>query len=400
MMDTGIFEAEPGEERKPMDALPENTPAAPPAAALLPDRIAPPVHARGLALAILAGLAFVFALQWAQRFFVPLLFGIIIAYTLNPLVAWLERLKIPRLVGTCLVMAIILGGIVAGAEPLLDQTQSIMERLPDSARKISHALNKWQDGQPSTIQRMQSAATEIENAAGRTPLLPASAKKSASPEPSQMKVSDWVVTGSMNAVMFVGQVAIVVFLVFFLLLSGDTFKRKLVKLTGPSISKKKITVHILDEINVSIQNYMFMLLMMNVLLALVSWIAYRWIGLENAGAWAVAAGFFHIIPYLGPMIMIAATGLASFMQFESFSMLMLVSGISLAIAILVGTVITTWMTGRVAKMNTAAVFISLLFWGWLWGICGMLLGIPIIVIVKVIAEHIEGLQPIAELLGE
>lgn len=399
-MDTGIFEAEPGEERKPMDALPENTPAAPPAAALLPDRIAPPVHARGLALAILAGLAFVFALQWAQRFFVPLLFGIIIAYTLNPLVAWLERLKIPRLVGTCLVMAIILGGIVAGAEPLLDQTQSIMERLPDSARKISHALNKWQDGQPSTIQRMQSAATEIENAAGRTPLLPASAKKSASPEPSQMKVSDWVVTGSMNAVMFVGQVAIVVFLVFFLLLSGDTFKRKLVKLTGPSISKKKITVHILDEINVSIQNYMFMLLMMNVLLALVSWIAYRWIGLENAGAWAVAAGFFHIIPYLGPMIMIAATGLASFMQFESFSMLMLVSGISLAIAILVGTVITTWMTGRVAKMNTAAVFISLLFWGWLWGICGMLLGIPIIVIVKVIAEHIEGLQPIAELLGE
>lgn len=379
----------------PQEFLAENSDSA-----SLPARIAPPVHARGFALGILATLAFVFALQWAQKFFIPLLFGVFIAYTLNPLVTWLERIRIPRLLGTSIVMLTILCGIVAGSGSLRDEFQSILERLPASTHKISHALSKWQDGQPSTIQQMQTAATEIANATNEAPSLQKSVRNLVIPDQPAMKVSDWVLAGSMNAIMFIGQATIVVFLVFFLLLSGDTFKRKLVKLTGPSLSKKKITVHILDDINTSIQKYMFMLLMTNLFLTLVSWIAYRLIGLDNAGAWAVAAGLLHIIPYFGPLLVIAAIGLTSFMQFESFSMLLLVSGVSLAIATLVGTFVTTWMTGRVAKMNAAAVFISLLFWGWLWGVWGMLLGIPIIVVIKVISEHIEGLQPIAELLGD
>jgi predicted PurR-regulated permease PerM len=88
------------------------------------------------------------------------------------------------------------------------------------------------------------------------------------------------------------------------------------------------------------------------------------------------------------------------MQFDSFSMALLVSGTSLAIATVVGTFVVTWMTGKIAKMNAAAVFISLLFWGWLWGVWGMLLSIPIIVIVKVVSERVEQLEPVAELLGE
>jgi predicted PurR-regulated permease PerM len=181
---------------------------------------------------------------------------------------------------------------------------------------------------------------------------------------------------------------------------GDMFKRKLVRLTGPTLSNKKITVQILDDINDSIQKYLFMLLATNVLVGLLVWVAFAWIGLENAGAWAVAAGFLHVIPYLGPGVTAAATGMAAFMQFDSFSMALLVSGVSLAIATVVGTFITTWMTGRIARMNAAAVFISLLFWGWLWGVWGMLLGIPIIVIVKVVSQHVEQLQPVAELLGD
>jgi predicted PurR-regulated permease PerM len=192
----------------------------------------------------------------------------------------------------------------------------------------------------------------------------------------------------------------VVFLVFFLLLAGDTFKRKLVRLTGPSLSKKKITVTILDDINGSIQKYMVMLLTTNVLVGLLAWVAFRWMGLENAGAWAVAAGMLHIIPYFGPALTAGAIGMAAFMQFDSFSMALLAAGTSLAIATLVGTFITTWMTGKIAKMNAAAIFISLLFWGWLWGVWGMLLSIPIIVIVKVVSQHVEQLQPVAELLGE
>jgi predicted PurR-regulated permease PerM len=138
----------------------------------------------------------------------------------------------------------------------------------------------------------------------------------------------------------------------------------------------------------------------NALVAALAWMVFRWIGLENAGAWAVASGVLHLIPYLGPGVTGAAVGMAAFMQFDSFPMAFLVCGASLAIATLVGTFVTTWMTGRIAKMNAAAVFISLLFWGWLWGIWGMLLGIPIVVICKAVSEHIDELQPVAELLGE
>jgi predicted PurR-regulated permease PerM len=189
-------------------------------------------------------------------------------------------------------------------------------------------------------------------------------------------------------------------LVLFLLLSGDTFKRKLMRLSGPSLSKRKITVAILDDIDRSIQNYMLTLLFANALLGLLTWIVFRSIGLENAGAWAVAAGVLHFIPYLGPALTAIGTGMAGFLQFESLSMAMLVAVSSLAIATLVGMVLVTWMCGKMSKMNTTAVFVALLFWGWLWGVWGLLFAIPIMGMVKVFAERVDDLHPLAELLSE
>jgi len=137
-----------------------------------------------------------------------------------------------------------------------------------------------------------------------------------------------------------------------------------------------------------------------VMVGLSMWILFRMIGLENAGAWAVFAGFLHVVPYFGPVVTAGATGIAAYMQFGSTSMAVMVAGMTMLVATIVGVFLTTWMTGRIAKMNSAAVFISLLFFTWLWGVWGMLLGIPLIVIIKVICVHIEHLQPVAELLGE
>lgn len=188
---------------------------------------------------------------------------------------------------------------------------------------------------------------------------------------------------------------------FFRALQDDVIDSKLVcKRFWKRLESMKITVNVLDAINKSIQYYMFMLLVTNVLLALLLWIVFRWMGLENAGAWAVAAGCLHIIPYFGQLIIAVAVGLIAFLQFGSLSQMFLASGSSLVIAMLVGTFLTTWMTGKIAKMNAAAVFISSLFWGWLWGIWGPLLGIPIIVMVRVVAEHVEGMHSVAELLSE
>jgi predicted PurR-regulated permease PerM len=361
------------------------------------------VDARGLSLAILAVIAVVVALEWAQTFVISLLLGILIAYTLNPLVVWLERIRIPRVAGTLVVMLGVMGALALGAYMLRGQMQSIVDELPSAASKFSSGLARLRTSQLGTMQKMQSAATEVEKATtqaaagGGVPKQPATHVVVDAPT---FKLGDFLWTGSKGAVGALGQAITVLFLAFFLLLGGDTFKRKLVRLTGPSLSSKKITVQILDDINGSIQKYLFMMLLTNVMVGLLVWVAFSWIGLENAGAWAVAAGLLHVIPYLGPGVTAAATGMAAFMQFDSFSMALLVAGVSLTIATVVGTFVTTWMTGRIAKLNSAAIFISLLFWGWLWGIWGMLLSIPIIVIVKVVAQHVEQLQPVAELLGE
>ena len=360
------------------------------------------VDARGLALGVLSVLATIFTLSWAQAFVVPLLLGIVISYTLSPLVAWLEAIRISRVVGTVFVMASVIGALVLGGYSLRGQMQTIIEQLPQAATKFATGIARLQISHIGNIQKMQDAATEVEKATTQ-----AVGGSTAPREPAThvivdkptFKLSSYLWESSMGAVGVLGQAAMVIFLVFFLLIGGDTFKRKLVRLTGPSLSKRKITVQILDDINGSIQKYMLMLLTTNLLVGLLCWIAFHLMGLENAGAWAAAAGVLHIVPYLGPGITAVATGMAAFMQFESFAMALLVAGASLAIATVVGTFVTTWMIGRIAHMNSAAIFISLLFWGWLWGVWGMLLSIPIIVIVKVVSQHVEQLQPVAEVLG-
>jgi predicted PurR-regulated permease PerM len=362
-----------------------------------------PVDARGLALGILAALAAIFALSWAQAFVVPLLLGIVVAYTLNPLVAWLEAIRIPRVVGTVIVIASVIGALAFGTYSLRGQVQTIIEQLPAAATKLATGLARMRISQIGNMQKMQDAATAVEKATtqaaggGAAPRQPATHVIVDQPA---FKLGNFLWESSMGALGAVVQAAMVAFLVFFLLLGGDTFKRKLVRLAGPSLSRRRIAVHILDDINGSIQKIMLMLLATNLLVGLLSWIAFRWIGLENARAWAAAAGLLHIVPYLGPGVTAVATGMAAFMQFDSLAMALLVAGASMAIATVVGTFVTTWMTGRIANMNSAAVFVSLLFWGWLWGFWGMLLSVPIIVIVKVVSQHVDQLHPVVELLGD
>ncbi|MDQ2819697.1 MAG: AI-2E family transporter [Pseudomonadota bacterium] len=363
------------------------------------------VHAKGLSLGILATVALVFALQWAEKFLVPLLLGIFIAYTLNPLVAFLERWRVKRVIGATLVTVIIVAGLAMLAQRLQGEVLSIVEELPALTHKVTKLITDNTDGSPSTIQQIQKAAAEVEQATANATAAPGADKRLVTRRPiqnpagSNFKVMDWVLAGSMGIATFLSQATMVIFLVFFLLLSGNTFKRKLVKLT-PSLKRKKVTVHILEDINTSIQKYMFMLLVTNTLLALLMWVALRAIGLENAGAWAIFSGLAHVMPYFGPLLITAATGTVAFLQFESVRMVVLVAGMSMAVATLVGMVVTTWMTGKFAKMNPAAVFVSLLFWGWLWGMWGLLLGVPVVVVLKVVAERIEGMEVVAELLGE
>jgi predicted PurR-regulated permease PerM len=361
-----------------------------------------PIEARNGAVILIATLATIYALDWAQPLMISLLLGILFSYALNPLVASLESIKIPRLIGATIVMVAVVSALVFSAYALRGQLQTIVDQLPKAASKISAAVSHLQHGQSGNMKKMQIAAHELEKVTNQVSAT-APSQNAASHvviDQAPFKLNTLLWSGWVGVLSFFGQAIMVAFLTYFLLLSGDTFKRKLVRLTGPTLTRKKITVHILDDINNSIQSYMFMLLVTNALVGILTWGAFSWLGLENAGAWAAAAALLHIIPYFGPVITAGITGMAAFIQFDAISPALQVAGASMVIATIIGILVTTWMTGRFAKMNTAAVFISLLFWTWLWGVWGMLLSIPLIVIVRVVSQHIEQLHPVAELLGD
>ncbi|OGV76242.1 MAG: AI-2E family transporter [Methylotenera sp. RIFCSPLOWO2_02_FULL_45_14] len=361
------------------------------------------IQVKNVALVVITTIAVIFALDWAQNFVITMLLGILLSYTLNPLVKWLEYIKIPRIIGSSIVILALICSITFAAFTLSGQVQSIISKLPEVSSKLTSAF-ATKRGQPLTnIQKVQIAASQVESATHSVENTVTTKKNRTMHvviDEQKFKMGDFLWRGSLGAFGIIGEAITIAFLVYFLLISGDTFKRKLVKLTGPSLSRRKITVHILEDINNSIQRYMFMLLITNVIVGLLMWVAFRILGLENAGAWAVAGGFLHIVPYFGPVATAAVTGVAAYMQFDSLVMALLVAGVSMLIATVIGIFVTTWMTGRIAKMNSAAVFISLLFFTWLWGVWGMLLGIPIIVIIKVACVHIEHLLPVAELLGD
>lgn len=362
-----------------------------------------PIQVRNVALLIISTLAVIFAMDWAQSFIVTVLLGGLLAYALNPLVIRLESVKVHRVIGSSLIIIALMAGIIFSGYALRGQVQSIISILPEAAIKLTSGIAVKRGDPLTNMQKVQIAANQVETATSSVENNIKTKKKPVMRvvlEEPKFKIGDFLWRSSLGVFGFIAEAITMIFLAYFFLLSGDTFKRKLVKITGPSLTQKKITVNILMDINSSIQGYMFMLLITNVIVGILSWVAFRALGLENSGAWAVAAGFMHIVPYFGPVATAAATGMAAYMQFNSILMALLVSGASLVIATVVGVFITTWMTGRIAKMNAAAVFIALIFFSWLWGLWGMLLGIPVIVILKVICEHIEHLQPIAELLGE
>ncbi len=372
-----------------------------PADNLLPSNDA--MQVRNVALLIISTLAVIFTLEWAQSFIITVLLGALLAYALNPLVIKLESIKVHRFIGASFIIIALVAGIIFSGYALRGQVQSIISILPEAAIKLTSGMAVKRGDPLSSMQKVQIAANQVETAASSVENNLKTKKKPVMRvvvEEPKFKIGDFLWRGSLGVFGFIAESITMIFLAYFFLLSGDTFKRKLVKITGPSLTRKKITVNILIDINNSIQGYLFMLLITNIVVGALSWAVFRALGLENAGAWAVAAGFLHIVPYFGPLATAAATGMAAYMQFDSILMALSVAGASIVIATVIGVFITTWMTGRIAKMNSAAVFIALIFFSWLWGLWGMLLGIPVIVILKVICEHIEHLQPIAELLGE
>ena len=351
-----------------------------------------------LAAGALALFALVAALYLARAFFVPLLIGILASYALHPLVDSLEGWRMPRSVGAALVLATAVGSFSWIGFSLSGDATALIEKLPEAARKLRKDLSAARTGAPSALQNMQEAARELQGAAADAGAKPAArAAPPRVPEPTWLR--DYTLAQSALVVTVAAQTPIVLLLTYFLLASGEHFRRKLVQLVGPSLSRKKDAVRILEQIDVQVQRYLLAMLASNVLLGVGTWLAFLALGLDQAGVWGIAAGVLHFVPYLGPGLIALGAGVAAFLQSGSLLYALAVAGASLLIAGMIGFAFMTWLQSRFARVNAAVLFISLLFFGWLWGVWGLLLGAPLVAIAKVVFDRVESLKPAGDLLG-
>lgn len=371
--------------------VPEATPAPPPDTG--------GGHSRSLA--VLAVLAVVFVLDWAQIVFIPLVLGVVVSYALTPLVDRLQRWHVPRAVGAALVLGTILGGIGSLAYSLNDEAAGMIETLPQAAQKFRRTLQREWGTSKGAFDNMQQAASQLGRVASETagtPALPRGVTRVVVEEPS-FRLGDFLWNGTIGAFTFASLAVVVIFLTYFLLASGDIFRRKLVRLSGPTLARKRITVQMLDEISEQIQRYLLVQAATSMLVGVATWGALAWLGLDYPAVWGVVAAVANLVPYLGAIVITGGTTLVAFMQFESIAMAATVAAAMLVINVIEGNLLTPWLTGRASHMNAVVVFVGVLFWGWLWGAWGLLLGIPIMIAIKSVCDHVDDFRHIGEFLG-
>ena len=366
---------------------------------VLPDAY---VNMRSASLVVLTVLASVFALRWAAPVFIPLMLSLLGTYALSPLVDRLEHWRLSRWIGAAVVLLSLLAATGWTAYSLAGSAASVVESLPLAAQKLRLRMQDGQrSGDASALDTVQKAAAQLEQAAAAPdarPQLPRGVTRVQIERP-RFNVRDYLWTGTVGLAGLVGQLTMVTFLTYFALGSGDTFRRKLVRITGASLSKKKITLHVLDDITGHVQRYLIVQVLTSAVVGLVTGLVFWAMGLQNAAVWGIVAGVTNLVPYVGSLVVMVGAGLMALLQFNTWEMALAVAGSSLLIHTVVGQLLVPWLTSRTSRMNPVAVFVGVIFWGWLWGIPGLLLGIPIMMVIKAVCDHVEDLQPVGELLS-
>jgi predicted PurR-regulated permease PerM len=355
------------------------------------------LDARTMALIVLALGGSIFLLRYMSELLAPLAFGMLLFYALDPAVDALERLRVPRWIASALVLGSTLTALLGGAFALQNQALTVINELPAGARRIAVLMERKPRSLPGPLEKVEQAAEELAKTG------------TAKPDPGVVRVqveeprltaTGLLWSGSMNAAAALNQLVMIVFLTYFVLLSDKLFRRKFVELAGPTLSKKKITIEIIDNISSQIGRFLLVQIFTSAVVGITTWAALAALGLHQAPLWGLLAGVFNSIPYYGPLLVSGGLALIAFLQFGTVYMMLVIAGTALVITSLEGWLLTPTLMGKVASMNRVAVFIGLLFWSWAWGVWGLLLAVPMMMSIKAICDHVEDLKPVGRFLGD
>ena len=352
-------------------------------------------------LVVLASVAVVFLLYFGAPFFVPLFVSVLISFALSPVVDAFTKVLRLRALAAAIVVLMALSFLGIAAYSWSDDIVTVWEKVPVAAKSISKSVQRMTQKPATPMTEMKKAAAEIDSAVQGNGKAAASAQPApAAQPPTQINVWQMIWAGGKGVGMAIGQLVVVTFLVYFMLASGSLFKRKIVILSGERLAQRKLTVEMLDEIDQQVRRYLLVVLTSNILVGVGTWLVFHFAGLQYAGLWGMGAGVLHTIPYFGSALIAVGSLLVAVVQFDDWGRALMVAGSSVVVATLVGNMFSTWLASRQTRMNTTAAFVGLLFFGWIWGLWGLLLGIPILAIVKTVCDHNEDWKPVGELLGQ
>jgi predicted PurR-regulated permease PerM len=346
-----------------------------------------PFGIRSFALTGLFILASFYTLYFGRAFFLPIVLALLLSFLLSPVVRGLKKLHIPEALGAALAIFSLLGLLVLGAVELATPAYEWMGQAPQSLRRIESKIRDLK----KPVQTVSKATEQVEKIA-----------KVSGGQDSTPKVQ--VTTESLGARVLgkttelVSSAVVMLILLYFLLASGDLFLRKLIKVT-PSLADKKRAVEIARQIETEVSAYLATITLINVVLGLAVWGALALIGVPNPLLWGVLATFANYIPYLGPILMVSVLTMVGLLTFPDVPHALLPPGAFLVLHVLETFLITPTILGRRLTLNPVMIFLGLTFWGWMWGIAGAILAVPIMVVFKIFCDHVESLAPVGEFLG-
>jgi predicted PurR-regulated permease PerM len=363
------------------------------------------------ALWIIAIVATLFLLRAASQLLIPIILAVLLSYALEPVVAWLVRHRVPRPAGTTLVLLVLLGLVGWGGYSVRDNVTQVLDSLPEAARRvremvlsqggsgpgasIHEAAQVLAGGAPPNAQGKQDAE-EQEDVKGKTDASPAGTSPA---QGGATTMTGLLQQGVASLIALAGNLVVVVFLVFFLLLSGPRVRNRILEITGPRPEDRRTAAIIIDELNAQIQRFLLVRLVTAVIVGAATWGVLAWMGVQNAAVWGILAGVFNSIPYFGPLIVSVGLLVVGMAQGGGVAHALQMSGAALVITSLEGWLLTPPLMGKAERMSALAVFLGLLLWTWIWGAWGTILGVPMLVVVKSVADRVERLKPLGRLLA-
>lgn len=324
-------------------------------------------------------------LYFAANLLAPIAFAGLISLLLSPAVRYLTRWRIPAALSSLLLVGLLVLAITAALANLAEPANRWISDAPTSVREVQHKVF----GPKEKLANIQELADEVEELTA-----PASPNKAQPVVVTGPTVLESVVGGAPALITSIG---IVVFLTYFLLASGDQLLRRVTQ-CGRNWSEQRRIVSIARQLQADLSRYLVTVTLINALLGATVAAAMYLLEVPNPLMWGVMAALFNFAPYLGALASAAILTFVGLTTFNTLSEALLVPGIFLAITIFEGQLLTPSIVGRRMALSPMFVFLSVIVWGWLWGVPGALMAVPIVTTLKVLCDHVPALEPVGRFL--